>query len=121
MIGNGDVDSPKAAVWMLEETGCAGVMIGRAARGNPWIFREVRHYLKTGEELPRPSMEEVREMILRHARLQVESKGMQTGMREMRKHVAWYTSGLPHSARLRSKVNEVNTLAELEKLLEELR
>lgn len=121
VIGNGDVDSPKAAVWMLEETGCAGVMIGRAARGNPWIFREVRHYLKTGEELPRPSMEEVREMILRHARLQVESKGMQTGMREMRKHVAWYTSGLPHSARLRSKVNEVNTLAELEELLEELR
>ena len=121
VIGNGDVDSPKAAVRMLEETGCAGVMSGRAAGGNPWIFREVRHYLKTGEELPRPSMEEVREMILRHARLQVESKGMQTGMREMRKHVAWYTSGLPHSARLRSKVNEVNTLAELEKLLEELR
>ena len=69
VIGNGDVDSPKAAVEMLEQTGCDGVMIGRAAQGNPWLFREIRHYLETGEELPRPSMDEVKEMILRHARL----------------------------------------------------
>ncbi len=118
VIGNGDVDSPKAAVEMLEQTGCDGVMIGRAAQGNPWLFREIRHYLETGEELPRPSMDEVKEMILRHARLQVEYKGPDVGMREMRKHVAWYTAGFPHSAKLRSEVNAVGTLEELGELLQ---
>lgn len=118
VIGNGDVDSPKAAVEMLEQTGCDGVMIGRAAQGNPWLFREIRHYLETGEELPRPSMDEVKEMILRHARLQVEYKGLDVGMREMRKHVAWYTAGFPHSAKLRSEVNAVGTLEELGELLQ---
>ena len=117
VIGNGDVDSPKAAVEMLEQTGCDGVMIGRAAQGNPWLFREIRHYLETGEELPRPSMDEVKEMILRHARLQVEYKGPDVGMREMRKHVAWYTAGFPHSAKLRSEVNAVRTREELGELL----
>ena len=118
VIGNGDVDSPKAAVEMLEQTGCDGVMIGRAAQGNPWLFREIRHYLETGEELPRSSMDEVKEMILRHARLQVEYKGPDVGMREMRKHVAWYTAGFPHSAKLRSEVNAVGTLEELGELLQ---
>ena len=118
VIGNGDVDSPKAAVEMLEQTGCDGVMIGRAAQGNPWLFREIRHYLETGEELPRPSMDEVKEMILRHARLQVEYKCPDVGMREMRKHVAWYTAGFPHSAKLRSEVNAVGTLEELGELLQ---
>lgn len=118
VIGNGDVDSPKAAVEMLEQTGCDGVMIGRAAQGNPWLFREIRHYLETGEELPRPSMDEVKEMILRHACLQVEYKGPDVGMREMRKHVAWYTAGFPHSAKLRSEVNAVGTLEELGELLQ---
>lgn len=118
VIGNGDVDSPKAAVEMLEQTGCDGVMIGRAAQGNPWLFREIRHYLETGEELPRPSMDEVKEMILRHARLQVEYKGPDVGMREMRKHVAWYTAGFPHSAKLRSEVNAVGTMEELGELLQ---
>jgi len=118
VIGNGDVDSPKAAVAMMEQTGCDGVMIGRAAQGNPWLFREIRHYLETGEELPRPSMDEVKEMILRHARLQVEYKGPDVGMREMRKHVAWYTAGFPHSAKLRSEVNAVGTLEELGELLQ---
>lgn len=118
VIGNGDVYSPKAAVEMLEQTGCDGVMIGRAAQGNPWLFREIRHYLETGEELPRPSMDEVKEMILRHARLQVEYKGPDVGMREMRKHVAWYTAGFPHSAKLRSEVNAVGTLEELGELLQ---
>lgn len=118
VIGNGDVDSPKAAVEMLEQTGCDGVMIGRAAQGNPWLFREIRHYLESGEELPRPSMDEVKEMILRHACLQVEYKGPDVGMREMRKHVAWYTAGFPHSAKLRSEVNAVGTLEELGELLQ---
>lgn len=118
VIGNGDVDGAKAAKRMLEQTGCDGVMIGRAARGNPWIFREVRGYLETGEIPSRPSAAEVREMILRHARLQVRYKGEIPGMREMRKHVAWYTTGFPHSAKLRCEVNEAETLKDLEALLQ---
>ncbi len=118
VIGNGDVKSAKDAVKMMRETGCDGVMIGRAAQGNPWIFREVRHYLETGQELPRPSGDEVKEMILRHARLQAEYKGTEVGMREMRKHVAWYTTGFPHSAKLRAEVNAVTTLEELGELLQ---
>lgn len=118
VIGNGDVDSPQKAKQMLEETGCDGVMVGRAAEGNPWIFREISHYLDTGELLPRPSLEEVKEMILRHARLQLEYKGEYTGMREMRKHVAWYTAGFPHSARLRGAVNEIESMEQLMVLLD---
>ena len=120
VIGNGDVDSPEKARAMLEETGCDGVMIGRAARGNPWIFSRTLHYLETGEVLPPPSAGEVREMILRHARMLLDYKGEYTGIREMRKHVAWYTAGFPHSARLRGKVNEVQSLEELERILEEI-
>ena len=120
VIGNGDVDSPEKARAMLEETGCDGVMIGRAARGNPWIFSRTLHYLETGEVLPPPPAGEVREMILRHARMLLDYKGEYTGIREMRKHVAWYTAGFPHSARLRGKVNEVQSLEELERILEEI-
>ena len=120
VIGNGDVDSPEKARAMLEETGCDGVMIGRAARGNPWIFSRTLHYLETGEVLPPPSAGEVREMILRHARMLLDYKGEYTGIREMRKHVAWYTAGFPNSARLRGKVNEVQSLEELERILEEI-
>jgi len=93
-------------------------MIGRAARGNPWIFREINYYLETGNELPGPDIEEVKEMILRHAARLLECKGEYTGMREMRKHVAWYTAGYPHSARLRQRVNEIETMDDLKKLLE---
>lgn len=119
VIGNGDITSPQRAKEMLLETGCDGVMIGRAARGNPWIFREIAHYLETGELLSRPSKEELKEMILRHGRLQLKYKGEYVGMREMRKHVAWYTAGYPHSAKLRGMVNEIETLEGLEQLLEE--
>lgn len=118
VIGNGDVDSPQKAKQLLEETGCDGIMVGRAAEGNPWIFREISHYLDTGELLPHPSLEEVKEMILRHARLQLEYKGEYTGMREMRKHVAWYTAGFPHSARLRGAVNEIESMEQLMVLLD---
>lgn len=118
VIGNGDVDSPQKAKQLLEETGCDGIMVGRAAEGNPWIFREISHYLDTGELLPRPVLEEVKEMILRHARLQLEYKGEYTGMREMRKHVAWYTAGFPHSARLRGAVNEIESMEQLMGLLD---
>lgn len=121
VIGNGDVDSPQKAREMFEQTGCDAVMIGRAARGNPWIFSRVRAYIIEGKHLPAPDKEQIKQMILRHARLQVEYKGEYTGMREMRKHVAWYTAGLPHSARLRREVNQLEDYSQLEKLLENLR
>lgn len=120
VIGNGDVDSPLKAEKMMEETGCDAVMIGRAVRGNPWIFRELQHYLATGELLERPSVSEIREMILRHARAQIELKGEFTGIREMRKHVAWYTAGMSHSAGLRRESNTIASYGELEGLLEKL-
>lgn len=120
VIGNGDVDSPQKAREMFEQTGCDAVMIGRAARGNPWIFSRVRAYIIEGKHLPAPDKEQIRQMILRHARLQVEYKGEYTGMREMRKHVAWYTAGLPHSARLRREVNQLEDYGQLEKLLERI-
>ena len=120
VIGNGDVDSPEKAEAMFRETGCDAVMIGRAVRGNPWIFREMNHYFATGELLPGPSLEELKEEILRHARMQIEKKGEYTGIREMRKHIAWYTSGMPHSAAMRRKVNEVETWEELEELIRKL-
>lgn len=117
VIGNGDVDSPEKAEALLKETGCDAVMIGRAVRGNPWIFRELNHYFLTGEKLPRPSSEEVREMILCHVRMQIEKKGEFTGIREMRKHVAWYTAGMRHSAGLRRESNLIADYQELEELL----
>lgn len=117
VIGNGDVDSPEAAEAMLQETGCDGIMIGRGAQGNPWIFRQILYWMETGEKMGRPSREEVKEMILRHAALLVACKGEYTGIREMRKHVAWYTAGFPNSAKLRARTNEVTSLQELEELI----
>lgn len=120
VIGNGDVRSPESALSMLRETGCDGIMIGRGAQGNPWIFGQILHFLETGEEKAGPQAEQVKEMILRHARLLVEYKGSYTGIREMRKHVAWYTAGFPHSAKLRARVNEVESLEQLEGLIRQL-
>ncbi len=117
VIGIGDVDSPKKAEALVRETGCDGIMIGRAVQGNPWLFSQILHYQKTGELLPKPGMEEVKEMILRHAKMQLEYKGNYTGMREMRKHVAWYTTGMPHSASVRRMVNEVESYEQLEELV----
>ena len=118
VIGNGDVDSPEKAQKMFSETGCDGIMIGRAARGNPWIFQALNAYDKEGLVLEKPQPAEVKRMILRHAALQGQYKGEYTGIREMRKHVAWYTAGYPHSAALRRRVNEINSIAQLEELLE---
>ena len=120
VIGNGDVDSPEKAKALLDATGCDGVMIGRAARGNPWLFRRVVEYLENGKLLDKPSKEEVKAMMLRHARMQVECKGDYTGIREMRKHISWYTTGLPGSAKLRGRINSVESLAEMEELLQEM-
>jgi len=116
VIGNGDIVSPETAEAMFKETGCDAVMIGRAVRGNPWIFRELNHYFHTGEKLPRPTAEEVCEMILRHAEDQIAIKGEYIGIREMRKHVAWYTAGMRHSAGIRRESNNISSYEELKKL-----
>lgn len=120
VVGNGDVDSPLKAEALIKQTGCDAVMIGRAVRGNPWLFRELNHYFQTGELLGRPSAEEICEMVLRHARKQIELKGEFVGIREMRKHVAWYTAGMRHSAGLRRESNTIESYEALEQLLSRL-
>lgn len=118
VIGNGDIFTPQDAYRMQQETGCDGLMIARGAQGNLWIFAQINHFLETGEELPKPSAKEMVEMVLRHAKMQIAFKGEFTGMREMRKHAAWYTGGYKHASRLRSLLNEVETYEQLEELLE---
>ena len=120
VIGNGDVDSPEKAKAILEQTGCDGVMIGRAAEGNPWIFRQILHYFDTGEHLARPDFSEVTEMLLRHAKMQIDCKGDYTGIREIRKHAAWYTAGYRNSSKLRGRINEVENYEQLEALFREV-
>ena len=120
VIGNGDVDSPMRAKELIDQTGCDGVMIGRAAQGNPWIFRDTVHYLETGELLPPPSQEEKEAVILRHASLLQEHKGEYTAVREMRKHLAWYTAGMPRSARFRGMINTMETMEQLLAGVEEI-
>ena len=118
VIGNGDIFTPQDAYRMQQETGCDGLMIARGAQGNPWIFAQINHFLETGEELPKPSAKEMVDMVLRHAKMQIAFKGEFTGMREMRKHAAWYTGVYKHASRLRSLLNEVETYEQLEELLE---
>lgn len=113
VIGNGDVDSPERTAQLLAETGCDGVMIGRAAQGNPWIFRDTIHFLETGELLPAPTSEEKKQVILEHASLLRQHKGEYTAVREMRKHLAWYTAGMPHSAQFRGMINTMETMEQL--------
>lgn len=120
VIGNGDVTNAEKAVAMMEETGCDGVMIGRGAQGNPWIFSELAEYDRTGAIPPKPGIDEVREMMLRHARLQMEVKGEYIGIREMRKHTAWYTKGMRGASKLRALINQVESYEELEELLKTL-
>ncbi len=118
VIGSGDIFSAEDAKRMLEQTGCDGLMIARGTRGNPWIFEQIKAYLETGHLLPKPHFSEVREMIVRHAQLLVEFKGEFIGFREMRKHVAWYMTGYPGSAKFRGSVNEIENLEDLFRLLE---
>lgn len=120
VMGNGDVNSAKDAIRMMEETHCDGVMIGRGSQGNPWIFKEILHYMKTGKLPERPDKEQVKEMILRHAALQREHKGEYIGIREMRKHFAWYTAGYPNSAALRNRINSIETFEELSEVVHQL-
>lgn len=113
VMGNGDVKDPESAKALLEETGCDGIMIGRAARGNPWIFKQIDDYLSKGI-MPEPvPKEEIRQTILEHAELMTEYKGEYIAVREMRKHVSWYTAGMHDSARFRGKINEMETMEEL--------
>ena len=113
VIGNGDVTDALSAERLLKETGCDGVMVGRAAQGNPFIFREITEYLETGVIPPKPTPAEVRTTIERHARMQMEEKGEYTGVREMRKHLSWYTVGYPNSAKYRQMINSMETMEEL--------
>ena len=118
VIGNGDIFTPEDAGRMLKETGCDGIMVARGAKGNPWLFGRINHYLDTGEVLPGPSMAEIKAMILRHGRMLVQFKGEGVAMRDMRGHMAWYTKGMPHSATLRNEINQVETLEGFVELLD---
>lgn len=113
VIGNGDIFSAEDAKAMKEYTGCDGLMVARGARGNPWIFREIKEYLENGNVIDKPKINDIREMIIRHAKMLVDYKGEYTGIREMRKHIAWYTAGLPHSAELRCMCNQIETMENL--------
>ena len=117
VIGNGDLLTAEDVIAMEEQTGCDGFMIARGAQGNPWIFKQILHYFESGEHLPKPSIEEVTQMILRHARMMLEFKGEYIGIREIRKHAAWYTAGYPNSARLRVAINNVESFEAWEELL----
>ena len=118
VIGNGDIFTPEDAGRMLKETGCDGIMVARGAKGNPWLFGRINHYLDTGEVFPGPSMAEIKAMILRHGHMLVRFKGEGVAMREMRGHMAWYTKGMPHSATLRNEINQVETLEGFVELLD---
>ncbi|MDD6057789.1 MAG: tRNA dihydrouridine synthase DusB [Clostridiales bacterium] len=120
VIGNGDLCTAEDVIAMGRQTGCDGFMIARGAQGNPWIFSRLLHYFRTGEMKEKPPFEEVTQMLLCHAKMQIEAKGEYTGMREIRKHAAWYTAGYPNSARLRGRINEVETFSQLKELFEEV-
>ena len=110
VIGNGDIFTPKDAKAMFDTTGCDAIMAARGVQGNPWLFAQIKHFLDTGEEMKKPSFDEVLAMIHRHAEMMIAYKGEDTAVREMRKHVAWYTEGFPYSAKLRGRINLCPTM-----------
>lgn len=118
VIGNGDVRTPEDCKAMYRQTGCDLVMVGRGSYGRPWIFREIRHYLETGQLLPEISLEEKMQIMLRHASLLCRYKGEKQGMKEMRKNVAWYVKGLPGSAKIRGECGNLSEYKDLEKTAE---
>lgn len=120
VIGNGDVTDGPSAEAMLAQTGCDGIMVGRAARGNPWIFKEILYYLETGRKDFKVPAKEVRDTIMRHAKMALAIKGEYTAVREMRKHIGWYTAGYPNSAALRREINGMETFAELERAVKNI-
>lgn len=121
VIGNGDIDSGESALKMLKETGCDGIMVGRASRGNPWIFSQINAYLKDGTVLPKPSIDELADMIIEHARMLCDIKGEYIGVCEMRKHFAWYTAGIKHASSMRNEVNHVEGLDNFIGMVERMR
>ncbi len=117
VIGNGDILTAADAIRMREETGCDGFMIARGAQGNPWIFAQILHEWETGKPLEKPSLQELADMMLRHARMQIEFKGEYVGIREMRKHAAWYTGGCHGASHVRRALSEVENYPQLEGLM----
>ena len=117
LIGNGDVTCPEDAERLQKETDCDGIMIARAAEGNPWIFRDMVEYEEKGSYQGKVSQQEIGSMILRHARLQIEYKGEKIAMREMRKHAGWYTAGCRNSSRFRGQLNQIESYEQLEELI----
>lgn len=109
VIGNGDVFSVEDAINMLDKTNCDAIMIGRGAQGNPWIFKRINHYMKTGKILPEPTVQEKINTAVRHLKLAVEEHGEYVAVREMRKHIAWYLKGLRNSARVRDEINKIES------------
>lgn len=118
IIGNGDVVDEESALRMFEETGVDGIMIGRGSFGNPWIFKKIAHFLETGEKLPEPSKEEKLEIMKKHIALAVKEKG-EIAIKELRKHIAWYTKNLKNSSEFRNRINQIETEADLINQIEE--
>ncbi|MCI8384366.1 MAG: tRNA dihydrouridine synthase DusB [Clostridia bacterium] len=118
VIGNGDVVNEETALRMFQETGVDGIMIGRGSFGNPWIFEKIAHFLQTGEKLPEPAKEEKLAIIKKHIQLAVEEKG-EIAVKELRKHIAWYTKNLKNSSEFRSSINQIETQDELLQKIEE--
>ena len=120
VIGNGDVVDEESAENMLKMTGCDGIMVGRAAQGNPFIFHQLSHFVKTGEKCAKPTPQQIKEAIMKHAGLSIQYKGEYTAVREMRKHISWYSAGYPNSSKLRARMNEMETMQDILAITEEL-
>jgi tRNA-dihydrouridine synthase B len=118
VIANGDITTPQKAKFVLDSTGADAIMIGRAAQGNPWIFREVVHYLRTGAEMEKPSLEEVRSTLLEHLHNLYDFYGEYSGVRVARKHISWYSKGHRHGGAFRQAVNQVESSAEQIRMIE---
>ena len=119
VIGNGDVTDEESALVMFEQTGVDGIMIGRGSFGNPWIFRNIKHYLQTGEKLPQPTNQERLQVMEKHIQLAVEEKGEDVAIKELRKHISWYTKNLKNSSEFRNSINKIEKKDELISTIEE--
>ena len=119
VIGNGDVTDEESALAMFEQTGVDGIMIGRGSFGNPWIFRNIKHYLQTGEKLPQPTNQERLQVMEKHIQLAVEEKGEDVAIKELRKHISWYTKNLKNSSEFRNSINKIEKKDELISTIEE--
>ena len=119
VIGNGDIIDEESAKQMLEYTGADGIMIGRGSMGNPWIFAQIEHYLKTGEKLPRPTNKEKYEILKEHIELDIREKGENVALNEMRKHIGWYTKNMKDASSFRNEVNHTTTKEELMEKIKE--